>query len=261
MFLQEQVNRLARWFSNGLGSSPALCGASATSLAASAQHTRCSQASAGTASGRQRAIARTGETRSVGVSAAKRPAAHRKTGQRRKQTRTALLEAMEPRHMMAADMIQVGAVYVESDVGGDEHGDLFYISFNGGAPDTQLSRLTIDGDMNAPGFGLGDIFFDTLDGGLGADHAFEFHIVQLKTQNPNATVRATVKDGDTKLVLDFTNFSAGDLLVFSIDVDEVQSYDANEKDLSVLNDGFDPITSGVEFQNTKLSAEFVAPHY
>ena len=163
--------------------------------------------------------------------------------------------------MMAADMIQVGAVYVEDDIGSDEHGDLFYISFKGGAADTQLTRLTIDGDMNTPGFGLGDIFFDTAPGGYGADHAFEFKIVQLKTQNPNATVKATVKDGDTKLVLDFTNFTAGDLLVFSIDVDEVQSFDPNEKDLDVLNDGFDPITSGVEFQNTKLLAEFAAPHY
>lgn len=255
LFLQEQVNRLTRWFSNGLGSSPALCGASATPLAAVAPRMCGSHESAGSAGGRRATIART-TGGCAGTRVAKRPAA-----QRRKQTRTALLEAMEPRHMMAADMIQVGAVYVEDDIGSDLHGDLFYVSFKGGAPNTQLTRLTIDGDMNTPGFSLGDVFFDTVDGGLGADHAFEFHIVQLTTQNPNATVHATVKDGDTKLVLDFTNFSAGDLLVFSIDVDEVQSYDPNEKDLSVLNDSFDPITSGVEFQNTKLSAEFTAPHY
>jgi hypothetical protein len=61
--------------------------------------------------------------------------------------------------------------------------------------------------------------------------------------------------------LDFTNFYAGDLLVFSIDVDEVQSYDPNETDQTILNEGFDPITSGVEFQNSLLDAEFIAPHY
>lgn len=251
MFFQEQVNRLSRWFSNGLSSSPALCGAQGGAGSAAAGHT---------------SISRTTLGGSAGPRVAKRPAlqrtaSQRTSGQRRKQTRTALLEAMEPRHMMAADMIQVGAVYVEDDIGSDLHGDLFYVSFKGGAPDTQLTRLTIDGDMNSPGFGLGDMFFDTVDGGFGADHAFPFQIVQLRAQNPNATVRATVTDGDTKLVLDFTNFTAGDLLVFSIDVDEVQSYDPNEKDISVLNDGFDPIASGVEFQNSKLSAVFTAPHY
>ncbi len=51
------------------------------------------------------------------------------------------------------------------------------------------------------------------------------------------------------------------MLVFSIDVDEVQSYDPNETDLAILNAGFDPITSGVEFQNSLLKAEFIAPHY
>ncbi|MCA9157434.1 MAG: carboxypeptidase regulatory-like domain-containing protein, partial [Planctomycetales bacterium] len=251
MFFQEQVNRLSRWFSNSLSSSPALCGAQGGAGSAAAGRTSISRTTMGGSAG----------SRAAKLPAAQRTAANRTTGQRRKQTRTALLEAMEPRHMMAADMIQVGAVYVEDDIGSDLHGDLFYVSFKGGAPDTQLTRLTIDGDMNAPGFGLGDMFFDTADGGFGADHAFPFQIVQLRTQNPNATVKATVTDGDTKLVLDFTNFTAGDLLVFSIDVDEVQSYDPNEKDISVLNDGFDPIASGVEFQNSKLSAVFTAPHY
>ncbi|MCC7336145.1 MAG: carboxypeptidase regulatory-like domain-containing protein [Pirellulaceae bacterium] len=251
MFFQEQVNRLSRWFSNGLNSSPALCGAQGGAGSAAAGHTSISRTAMGGSSG----------PRVAKRPALQRTAVQRTSGQRRKQTRTALLEAMEPRHMMAADMIQVGAVYVEDDIGSDLHGDLFYVSFEGGAPDTQLTRLTIDGDMNSPGFGLGDMFFDTVDGGYGADHAFPFQIVQLRAQHPNATVRATVTDGDTKLVLDFTNFTAGDLLVFSIDVDEVQSYDPNEKDISVLNDGFDPIASGVEFQNSKLSAVFTAPHY
>jgi serine-aspartate repeat-containing protein C/D/E len=168
---------------------------------------------------------------------------------------------MEPRHMMAADLIQIGAVYVEEDTGSDAHGDMFYVTFNGGAPQTQLTRLRIDGDHNTPGFSLGDIFFDTRPGGYGADEAFGFQIVELRTQNPLASVRATVSDGSTLLILDFTNFVAGDLLIFSIDVDEVQHWDPSETDLTIINDGFDPITSGVEFQGTKLLAEFAAPHY
>ncbi len=69
---------------------------------------------------------------------------------------------------MTADPIWVGGVYIEDDVGSDLHGDTFQITFNGGAPGTQLSRLIIDGDLNTPGFGLGDLFFDTLDSGYGA---------------------------------------------------------------------------------------------
>ena len=179
----------------------------------------------------------------------------------RKRSRHSMLESMEPRWAMTADPIWVGGVYVEEDVGSDQHGDSFHITFKGGADGTQLSRLIIDGDLNTPGFSLGDLFFDTLDSGLGADHSYGFQIVKLETANPNATVKATVADGSTKLVLDFTNFQAGDVLVFSIDVDEVQSYDPNETDLAILNSGFDPITSGVEFQNSMFKAEFIAPGF
>lgn len=179
----------------------------------------------------------------------------------RKRSRSITLEAMEPRLLMTADPIWVGGVYVEDDSGTDQHGDSFYITFEGGAPGTQLTRLVIDGDLNTPGFGLGDLFFDTVEGGLGADHASGFKITKLTTANPNATVNVTVADGSTKLILDFTNFQAGDTLVFQIDVDEVQFYDPAETDLEVMNSGFDPITSGVEFQNSLLKAEFTAPHY
>ncbi len=228
MFLKEQVNRLTNWF-----------GGSASQAVSAA---------------------------STSVGSAKRYSASRRRASpgrnlRQQRTRLAMIEVMEPRQMMAADLIQVGAVYVEEDIGSDEHGDLFYVTFRGGAPSTQLTRLTIDADLNTPGFSLGDLFFDTIEGGRGADHAFPFKIIQFTTANPNASVRATVEDGSSKLVLDFSNFFADDLLVFSIDVDEVQFYDPNERDLAVLNDGFDPITSGVEFQNTKLLATFSAPHY
>lgn len=183
------------------------------------------------------------------------------TRSKRAITRVHLLEAMEKRCLMAADPIWVGGVYIESDVGSDLHGDTFHITFKGGAPGTQLTRLTINTDLNTPGFGLGDLFFDTADTGYGADHSYPFQVEQLKTANPNASVKATVQDGGTLLVLDFTNFVAGDTLIFSIDVDEVQSFDPNEKDLAVTNSNFDPITSGVEFQNSLLKAEFTAPHY
>jgi serine-aspartate repeat-containing protein C/D/E len=191
----------------------------------------------------------------------RRRVARRSKALRIQATRAIALEAMEPRYLMAADPLQVGVVYIEEDLGSDLHGDTFIVTFQGGAEGALLQRVVIDGDLNEPGFGLGDLFFDTVEAGRGADHAFAFHVESLQTANPNATVKATVQDGSTKLILDFTNFAAGDKLTFSIDVDEVQSFDANETDQSVLNDGFDPITSGVEFQKSLFRAEFSAPHY
>lgn len=260
MFLHEQVNRLARWFANGIGNTSALCGASASglnsgSLGMLALNSTGVHAADGHTTGKS------------GVATApSKPKSGRRgnkptSSQRRKQTRTALIETMEPRCMMAGDLLQVGAVYIEDDIGSDESPDLFYVSFQGGASGTQLNRLTINGDRGEPGLSQGDIIFDTLPTGLGADKAFEFQIVQLKTQNPNATVKATVTDGTSLLVLDFTNFTSGDLLIFSIDVDEIVFWDSAETNTVTINEGIDPITSGVEFQTTKLHAEFSAPHY
>ncbi|RMF42832.1 MAG: hypothetical protein D6753_06555 [Planctomycetota bacterium] len=178
-----------------------------------------------------------------------------------KSVRWSTVEQLESRCLMAADPIQVGVVYIEEDLGSDIHGDTFYVTFQGGAPDTELTSLSIDGDLNGDGFGLGDLFFDTRPTGLGADHAFDFQVQRLESARPDASVQALVDDGSTRLTLQFQNFRAGDLLVFSIDVDEVQFFDPNETDLDRQNQNFDPITSGVEFQNSLLQASFAAPHY
>ncbi len=70
-----------------------------------------------------------------------------------------------------------------------------------------------------------------------------------------------MNDGESVLVLDLYGFRAGDKLVFSIDVDEVQYFDPSVTDVKTINEGIDPITSGVEFQGSLLTASFVAPHY
>jgi protocatechuate 3,4-dioxygenase beta subunit len=98
----------------------------------------------------------------------------------------------------------------------------------------------------------GDVFFDTQDGGLGADHAFPFTIV---SNSGIDSIQAFVVDGTTTLVLQFTGFQAGDKLAFSIDVDEVEKIRPNP------NDGFDPVTSGLEFEGSSFETEFTAPHY
>jgi len=169
---------------------------------------------------------------------------------------------MEPRQLLAANPLYVGAVYIEEDViNSDFQGDTFELTFEGGAPGTELTRIEINGDQNLPGFGVGDVFFDTANGGLGADQAFSFSVISLSPPDPHFFARSTVQDGTSLLVLDLISFQAGDKLTFSIDVDEVEGFDPNETDLDLINDEFDPITSGVEFQGSLFTAHFSAPHY
>jgi serine-aspartate repeat-containing protein C/D/E len=168
---------------------------------------------------------------------------------------------MEERQLLAAAPLFVGAVYIEDDFGSDDLGDTFVITFEGGAPGTQLTRVEIDGDKSPFGLSRGDMIFDTELGGLGADGAFPFRLVSLLTQDPTATVRETVEDGGSLLALEFTNFYAGDKLIFSIDVDEVLEYDPDATDLEVINQWIDPIASGLEFQGSMLRARFSAPYY
>ncbi len=191
----------------------------------------------------------------------RKAAAKQRTLSERQLQRHCTFETMEPRRMLSANPIVLGTVYIEEDLGSDLHGDRFEVTFAGGAAGTELTRLIVSGDQNTPGFSIGDVFFDTDPGGLGADHSAGFQVEQLISSNPNARVDAHVIDGQTLLVLDFQGFRAGDKLIFSIDVDEVQGWDPAETDLDTINENFDPITSGVEFQGSQLTAYFSAPHY
>ncbi len=167
-------------------------------------------------------------------------------------------ELMEPRIVLSINPIDVGVVYLEQDAGSDLHGDRFEVTFSGGAAGTTLDQLVINGDQQITGFSVGDVFFDIKDGGLGGDHGFDF---QVASESGIDRVQATVVDGETQLILDFEGFQAGDRLVFEIDVDEVEDYDPFIEDLAIINEGFDPITSGVEFQGSLLTAHFSATHF
>jgi hypothetical protein len=167
-------------------------------------------------------------------------------------------EAMEERRLLDADPIKVGVIYVEGDSGSDLHGDTFQVMFEGGAPGTELTRLTIDGDHAPAGLSFADMIFDTVHGGLGADEAFPLSVV---SSSGIDQVTWQVSDGGTALTFEFRGFNAGEKLVFSIDVDEVQQFDPAETNQTIINEGLDPIASGVEFQGSKLQAEFEAQHY
>ncbi|WP_456236669.1 SdrD B-like domain-containing protein [Allorhodopirellula solitaria] len=169
------------------------------------------------------------------------------------------VESLEPRRLMAADPIHVGVVYVEtdyleSDVGSDSEGDRFIVSFTGGAPGTKLTELRIRTDKDDDGLSVGDLIFDTDEGGRGKNGYHSFSLVP--GQSEEAT--AEVADGGQELILRPTDFQAGDRLIFTIDVDEVLR---NLADLDQFNERLDVIASGQEFQDSILEAKFEAPNY
>lgn len=176
--------------------------------------------------------------------------------------RSAQLENLETRRLFNVDVdpIWIGSVYVEEDSGSDAHGDSFYITFRGGAAGTRLNQLILRTDQGTPGFTVADNLFDTQGTGRGADHSFPFQIESLDAISPSARVRAEVSDGGMELILHFENFFAGDKLHFSIDVDEVQHL-YSITDIGEFNEGLDPITSGAEFEGSRMVASFEAPRF
>jgi protocatechuate 3,4-dioxygenase beta subunit len=176
----------------------------------------------------------------------------RRWGSRRSATtrrwRTARFETLEPRQMLSGlpPQIHLGVVYYE-DASNDTAGDVFHVSWTGGAPGTQLTELRIDTDKDGDGLTAGDCFFDTLLGGLGEYGASPF---QLVSHDGIAITDVFVADGGTLLVLRFDNFTAGKVLVFTIDVDEKQT-------ANLYNAG----AEGEEFQFSILTASFTAPYH
>ena len=188
---------------------------------------------------------------------------HLRTMQRRQRAVTSSramvgIELMEPRLLLSVSPVSLGAVYIEEDLGSDIQGDVIQVSFEGGVDGTELRKIVISGDQAQAGFGVGDVFFDTSAQGLGADTPFPFSLLRHEGID---RITATVEDGTSQLMLEFEGFHAGELLEFSIDVDEVEFIDPQETDLAIVNEGFDPITSGVEFHGSTLMAYLSASQF
>lgn len=171
--------------------------------------------------------------------------------------RTCHFESMEPRRMLDADPLFVGSVFIEDDSGADAAGDQFYVTFQGGSATTEMTRLVIDTNQDGDATQLSepDVYFD-VDGtnqngsgsGSGGAHGFALSSSSIGVTLDDITV--DVEDGGTRLVLDLQNFVAGDVLVFSVDVDQ---FFANKPD--------DQITSGIEFAGSTLAVEFSDAHW
>lgn len=175
-------------------------------------------------------------------------------------------ERLEPRLLFAADPLHVGIVYIETDFlegetgnTSDEIADRFLLSFNGGAPQTELREIRLSLDKDADGLTIGDLLFDTAPGGRGKAGWHPFAITKIDADSgQRAGVQAIVADSGTELTIKLDGFEAGDLLEFSLDIDEVVRMHGN---LDLFNRALDVIASGQELQDARFWADFVAPHY
>ncbi len=163
-------------------------------------------------------------------------------------SRCCRIEPLERRELLSLQPhpITLGVVYFEPAAGQDQLPNVFHVSFTGGAPGTRLVELVIDTDKLGDGLTIGDALFDIAPEG---DHAFgfsPFHVVKAEGID---RVRAEVVDGGTTLRLQFEGFEAGDLLIFTIDVDEMGFLGPNA------------VVEGNEFEGSILWVRLEAPHY
>ena len=166
-------------------------------------------------------------------------------------------ENLEVRNPLTANPfpdIHLGSVYLEPATGDDSSPNIIQVSFQGGAPGTQLTQIIINGDKDGNGqYSSGEVFFDTAPGGQGVFGSHPFQVVQ---SNGFTVTGFQVADGGQQLVINLNNFVAGDKLIFSIDVDEVNF---------VPSDGSPPdinaVVEGDEFQRSIMTGTFTAPHY
>jgi len=166
----------------------------------------------------------------------------------RRNWRTCRFEQMEPRTLLAADFaaIDVGAVYFEDGSGQDEVGDVIEVTFEGGAPGTELAQLVIDTDKREDGLTDGDPFFDTATTPPGA---FDVGDLTILDSTGFTVLDVQVSDGGTTLAFTLAGFEAGERLVFGIDVDEAGFPEPNA------------VAEGKEFEGSRLTATFTAPHF
>lgn len=167
----------------------------------------------------------------------------------RRLRRIGLCEPLESRRLMTGDPLPVhlGAVYFEDASGDDAVPDRIEVTFEGGAPGTQLTKLTIKGDKNENGkIDPAEVFFDTVLGGRGS---FNPQPLKIVSHDGFEIVSMTVEDGSPTIVFELSGFEAGDKLVFTIDVDEQGSINSTA------------IAEGGEFEGSILEGAFQAPHY
>ena len=169
-------------------------------------------------------------------------------------TRFEQLEIRNPLTASPTPDIHLGAVYLDPASGDDQSPNVIQVSFQGGAAGTQLNQIIINGDKDHNGkYSSGEIMFDTAPGGQGVFGSSPFHVVQA---NGFTVTGFQVVDGGQQLVINLQGFTAGDKLIFSIDVDETQFVDPEDGSVDV-----NAVVEGNEFQRSIMNGSFSAPHY
>ena len=166
--------------------------------------------------------------------------------------RRCTFETMEERKVLSADSVVAGVTYLEGDDGGDNEPDHFEVTFEGGSETTELSQFVISGDQDLSGtLSDGDVFFDANSAPPGTSdfHGFSFDAANSSGVNESDIQSATVSADGLTLTVEVDNFEAGDVLAFTIDVDEVEGR-RNDR-----------IASGVEFESSQFTATFEDEHF
>lgn len=189
----------------------------------------------------------------LGLSSSPATAPARNSEIKRSQSgRICVYEEMEPRLVLSADPVIAGITYLEGDAGQDNLPDHFEVTFQGGAATTQMTQFVINGDQDLSG-GLsdGDMFFDvdSSNPGTGGFAGFQFDAANSRGIAASDIRGIQVGADGLTLTVSLDNFEAGDVLAFTIDVDEVERFKV------------DKIASGVEFEGTFFEAQFVDRNY
>ncbi len=166
--------------------------------------------------------------------------------------RRCYFEVMEQRRVLSADPVVAAVTYLEGDAGQDTTPDHFEVSFVGGAESTSLTQFSINGDQDGSG-GLsdGDMFFDVAPGlpGTGGYHGFQFDATNSQGITAADIQSFEVSADGLQLTVSAENFTSGDVLAFTLDVDEVERFRV------------DKIASGVEFEGSLFEAVFEDANY
>ena len=161
-------------------------------------------------------------------------------------------ETMEERKVLSADPVVAGVTYLEGDEGGDGLPDHFEVTYEGGSDTTELTQFVISGDQDLSGtLNDGDMFFDAdaASPGTAEFHGFQFDAANSSGVSQSDINSATVSADGLTLTVEVDNFQAGDVLAFTIDVDEVEGR-RNDR-----------IASGVEFESSLFTATFADDHF
>ena len=178
------------------------------------------------------------------------------------RSRHCRFEQLEPRQFLSATVpaLNVGATYYQPYDGNDSVGSLLYISWNGGAPSTQLTDLYIDTHKvagNEPQFSVtnpvdGDVFFHIAPSNIGGTMAG----VPPQVVEWSGTVQpvVTVSNDSTLIHIQFVgqDFQASGRLVLKVNVDILQSWSGGDATR---------VVEGADFDGTSFEAVFAAPHY